>query len=185
MFPTSRLWVEDLVKDVARTAKLRYQLKTNKFFVVLFEAPAQSYGQGDIRAAFNVEIHNWCKPSEDVEIKYATFAGDDSKIANFEWNYGMDPMKMPKAPSLAPKSPDPAKTSMFPGGIAHHQYPKVSRLSYARRQATHHYAKIPTKYYGKIETRRIGLPSVLPSFSSIRKPRMIGSRKARRDDVSY
>ena len=39
-------------------------------------------------------------------------------------------MKLPRAPPLAPTTPDVLKTSMFGGGgMAHHMYPRVQHVS--------------------------------------------------------
>lgn len=184
-FPKSRLWVNDLVKDVAKTAKFRYDLKVDEFYLLMFRAPAQSYGSGEIRAWFKVRVKD-NNGKYNVEIRQAQFAGEDAKWANYEWHYGLDPFRFQKPPALAPKSPDPAsKGSMFSGsGVAHRQYSKTARLWYTH-EATPHYPKTATKYYSKLPTRRAGLPSVLPSFSSASRSRKIGPRKVYRDQPAF
>ena len=46
-YPMSRLWVEDEVESVAKTAKFRYELKSNDFFILMYLAPEHDYGMGD------------------------------------------------------------------------------------------------------------------------------------------
>jgi hypothetical protein len=169
-YPTNRFWVEDLVKDAAKTAKFRYDFKTNEFYILLYKTQVeQGYGLGELAAQFKVKVHNWGEVGEDVEIKSASFVGPDSKWANFEWQNGGDPMKLPRAPPLAPTTPDVMKTSMFGGGgMAHHMYPRVqhiSRLHLETPGAHHMYAKVANKSYGHLSSRRLGLPSALPTFS--------------------
>jgi hypothetical protein len=167
-YPQNRFWVEDLVKDVAKTAKFRYQFKTNEFYVLLYMRKSKArYGLGELTAQFKVQLHQTDRL--DVEIKSAVFVGLDSKWANFEWQYGGDPMKLPRRPLLAPTTPDVLKTSMFGGGgMAHHQYPRVVHVSHVHPDtpdAHHMYAKQANKSYGHQEARRLGLPSALPTFS--------------------
>ena len=163
-YPQNRFWVEDLVKDAAKVAKIRWEFKTNEFYILLYkQKPEARYGLGELAAQFQVQLHRTDRL--DVEIRSAVFVGPDSKWANFEWQYGGDPMKLPRPPPLAPTTPDVLKTSMFGGGgMAHHQYPHFVRLSYERK-ATHQYAKQANKWYGHQESRRLGLPSALPTFS--------------------
>jgi hypothetical protein len=165
-YPTNRFWVEDLVKDVAKTAKFRWQFRTNEFFILLYKTkPREGYGVIELAGQFKVKIHNWCKAGEDVEIKSASFVDPEAKWANFEWQYGGDPLKMPEPPPIAPATPDVLKTSMFGGGgMAHHQYPHFPHHSYAK-VAHHEYAKVANKWYGHQESRRLGLPSALSSYS--------------------
>ena len=78
---------------------------------------------------------------------------------------------------------------MFSPGMAHHQYPRVVHPSHLHPdglRAHHEYAKVAVKNYGKIATRRMGLPSGLPTFSmAAGKARFIGARKAQRDSTPY
>ena len=169
-YPTNRFWVEDLVKDVAKTAKFRWEFKTNEFFILLYKSKSEArYGLGELTGQFKVRIHSWGNRGEDVEIKSAMFVGSDSKWANFEWQYGGDPLKLPRPPLLAPTTPDVLKTSMFGGGgVAHHQYPRVVHVSHLHRdtpEAHYMYAKVANMSYGHQEARRLGLPSALPTFS--------------------
>jgi len=165
-YPQNRFWVEDLVKDIAKTAKFRWLFKTNEFFILLYKTKSrQGYGVNELAGQFKVKIHNWGKAGEEVEIRSASFVGPDAKWANFEWQYGGDPLKLPRPPPLAPKTPDVLKTSMFGGGgMAHHMYPKFAHFSYAR-EAHHEYAREANLWYGHQESRRLGLPSALTSYS--------------------
>jgi hypothetical protein len=167
-YPKNRFWVEDLVKDVAKTAKFLWEFRTNEFFILLYKTESRA-SLGELAAQFKVALHNWGKWGEDVEIESAVFVGPDAKWANFEWQHGGDPLKLPRPPKLAPTTPDVLKTSMFGGGgAAHHMYPRVQHVSRLHRDvpgAHHMYAKVANKWYGHQESRRLGLASALPTFS--------------------
>ena len=98
-YPTNRFWIEDLVKDIAKTAKFRWQFKTNEFFILLYKTKSRKRYGGELAAQFKVKIHNWGKAREEVEIKSAVFVGPDSKWANFEWQYRRGSLKLPRPSS--------------------------------------------------------------------------------------
>lgn len=187
-YPTNRFWVEDMVKDVAKTGKFRYAIKTDRFFVVMFMTEnIKRYGMGDLSAHFKIRIKSPEMADYEVTIEAASFLGPDARIANYEWRYGRDPYKVQRAPTLVPGTPDPSRSSMFGGGgMIHHQYPRVMHSSYARqRLSSHHYPATSGRWYAHLEARRLGLPSALPSFSTADKEKARRAAKAGKEDPSY
>lgn len=199
-YPTNRLWVEDLVRDAARTVKIHRDFKSNEFFLFLYQAKSQSrYGKGIPVAVFKVKLSKRVEVQGDlvlnrldeVEIKSATFIGQDSKLANYEWQYGIqDPLHFPRRPLLAPKTPDVlSKGSMFAGagGTAHHQYPRVSHVSHLDLEKPYpqQYPHLSNRWYGHIEARRSGRPTALPAFSSHSRSRRQMASKGAQERPTY
>ena len=88
-YPHSRAWLLDLLKDAAKTAVFRYGIGTRSFFMLLYQMPAKKrYGGMELRAAFKIEMYEQGDPRGDIEVKSASFFGDDAKLANYEWRYG-------------------------------------------------------------------------------------------------
>ncbi|MDG6904602.1 MAG: hypothetical protein JRN20_02320 [Nitrososphaerota archaeon] len=189
-FPHGRLWTKDLVVDVAKTGRFRYDIKTPVFFVLMFLTNSSDrYSQGELRGVFKVRIHNH-GDFEDVEIVSASFGGPDGKFRMYDWQMGEDPWKFPEPPPLAPAPPDITKGPMFGGGIVHHMYPRVVHPSYMRREhmpGHRQYAKVATKSYAHLQTqtRKMGLPSALPSFSSVDRSRQKRAGRLRKITPSY
>jgi hypothetical protein len=182
--------VEDLVKDAAKVAKFRYQLIKNEFWILMFMTQGQQrHGRDERTAHFRVKIKEPPGRDYNVEILTAVFLGPEARVANYEWRAGLFPQSLNRPPTLVPGRPDVLKTSMFGGGTAHHQYPRVVHVSHLRRDHLfkHQYPHESNRWYGHLqtETRRLGLPSALPSFSSAIKNRLAKSIKAQEDKPTY
>jgi hypothetical protein len=182
IYPQNRFWMKDLVEDSAKTAKFRYLIEAEEFWIVVYKLPPKKrYGKKELMAAFRVQMRDM----DNIEIKKSPyFYGPDAKLWNYEWKFGGDPYKMPHLPVLAPGSPDVVNSSLFAGpGVIHKQYPKSY---YPTRVAfTHHYPHRSFRLYGNPQTRRMGLPSALPKFSTAGRFGKVLPRKVRREQSVY
>lgn len=183
-YPQNAFWLRDMAIDAAKTGAFRYDLHTRKFDLILRQtAPKKRYGGKEIRVWLKVRI----RPDGEVEFPSdPQFFGADAKLASYEWRYGSDPLKMPRLPLLFPGSPDILKSSLFSGpGVIHKQYPKVYYPKKLSVPVFHQHPHASSHWYGNPETRRTGLPSALPKFSTAGRTRSIKPRKVRREEPTY
>ncbi len=177
-YPMNSNWLKDLVLDAARTARIRYDIKSKEFYILMFKTQVKARYRLQSVGAFKVRASDG-----DFEIRSASITGENSKSLNYEWKYSDDPYDFPSPPNLAPTAPDPIKSPMFPGGPVHHQYPRITHSSHKPHEIRHMHPVQPHRWYQGVSTRvkRHGMPippapsasvasSVKPKRSKERRP---------------
>ncbi len=179
-YPMNSLWLKDLVLDAARTSRFRYDIKSKEFYILMFKTQAKARYRLQSVGAFKISFANgW------PEIRSAQMTGEDSKSLNYEWKYSDDPYDFPSPPNLAPTTPDPIKSPMFPGGAVHHQYPRITHSSHKAHLIQHLNPTKPHRWYQGVSTRvkRHGMP--IPPAPSASVARLVRPKRSKQKAPAY